>query len=85
MEDRNHDLGLSSRHVMARTSSKAIIASPSAAHRLLHLLNDPEVAMPPLLNLFTAPAGRRCFLTLFPDAVFCRRPLIAAAGTRGFF
>ena len=31
-------------------------SSPAAARRLLLLLNDPEVAMPPLLNLLTAPA-----------------------------
>jgi hypothetical protein len=31
-------------------------------------LNDPEVAMPPLLNLLTAPEGCRCILTLFSVA-----------------
>jgi hypothetical protein len=36
----------------------------SAARRLFLLLNDPEVAMPPLLNLVTAPGP----LPLFPDA-----------------
>jgi hypothetical protein len=36
---------------MARISSKAIMASPAAVR-----LNDPELAMPPLLNLLTAPA-----------------------------
>jgi hypothetical protein len=30
------------------------------------LLNDPEVAMPPLLNLLTAPARCRCNLPLQP-------------------
>jgi hypothetical protein len=35
---------------MARTSSAAFIASPAAVR-----LNDPEVAMQPLLNLVSAP------------------------------
>jgi hypothetical protein len=63
MADWNYDLGLSSRQVMARTSSKAIIASPAAVR-----LIAPEVAMPPLLNLVTAPARSRCILMLFSVA-----------------
>jgi hypothetical protein len=31
-------------------------------------LNDPEVAMPPLLNLVAAPERWRRFLALFPVA-----------------
>jgi hypothetical protein len=50
---------------MARTSSKAIIASPAAVR-----LNDLEVAMPPLLNLVFAPERWRCFLSLPTD--YCR-------------
>ena len=38
---------------------------------------SPEVAVPPLLSPVTARP-----LSLFPDAVFCRCPLIAAAVTR---
>jgi hypothetical protein len=33
-------------------------------------LNDPEVAMPPLLNLVTVPARCRCFLTLISVAAY---------------
>jgi hypothetical protein len=39
--------------------------------RLLPLLNDPEVAIPPLLNLVTAPARRRCFQSLLTDCCGC--------------
>jgi hypothetical protein len=55
---------------MARTSSKAIIASPAAVR-----LNDPEVAMLPLLNLFSAPAAWRCILTLSSVAAHSLLPL----------
>ena len=43
----------------------------SNGHRLPSLLNDPKVTMPPPLNLITAPARRRCFLSLPTDCCRC--------------